>query len=84
MGYSSIKKYAKDFNEYITNSVKNSDKKSLLSIMNKEIFYQNHPTSEHFLPLLITFGNAINKKGHSFNSEIVYSNISMESYIFDF
>ena len=46
-------------------------------------FYKNHPTLEHFIPLFIAFGSAFNKKGESFNSEMLYSNISMESFIFD-
>ena len=46
-------------------------------------FYKNHPTTEHFIPLLLAFGSAFNKKGESFNSEILYSNISLESFIFD-
>ena len=46
-------------------------------------FYKNHPSTEHFLPLFIAYGNAINKKGKSFNKEMIYSNISMESFIFD-
>lgn len=48
-----------------------------------QIFIKNHPSIEHFLPMFIAFGNAINKKGKSFNSEMLYSNISMESFIFD-
>lgn len=78
-----IKKYAKDFNEYIVNTINNGDEKMLLNSINMDIFYKNHPTSEHFLPLFIAFGNAKNKKGISFNSEIVYSNISMECFVFD-
>ena len=59
-------------------------KEKLLDITRDEMFYQNHPTPEHFFtPLYIAFGNAKDKKGISFNSEMFYSNISMESFIFD-
>ena len=40
-------------------------------------------SDEHFLPLFIAFGSALNKKGTSFNKEMVYSNISMECFAFD-
>lgn len=84
MSYSNIPKpYAKEFNDKIKNIVENGNKEELINI-NKDInFYKNHPSTEHFLPLFMAFGNAINKSGKSFNSEMLYSNISMESFIFD-
>lgn len=84
MGYSnSVKPYANEFNKKIKEIIENAKIDELLEI-NKDInFYKNHPSSEHFLPLFIAIGSAINKKGKSFNSEFVYSNISMESFIFD-
>ena len=78
-----IKKYAKDFNDYILESINTGNEDKLLKIKNTDIFYQNHPSDEHFLPLYIAFGSAINKKGHSFNHEMTYSNLSMECFIFD-
>ena len=56
---------------------------ALLNIKSDINFSKNHPSPEHFLPLFIAFGNAIDKKGKSVNSEMQYSNISMESFIFD-
>lgn len=78
-----VKKYAKDFNDYIVNAVNNGNEKMLLDSVNKDTFYMNHPTPEHFWPLFIAFGNAQNKKGISFNSEMVYSNLSLECFVFD-
>ncbi len=84
MSYSlTPKSYAKDFNEKIKYIIENSDKNGLLNITSDINFRKNHPSSEHFLPLFIAFGNAIDKKGKSINSEMQYSNISMESFIFD-
>ncbi|OCL84149.1 DODA-type extradiol aromatic ring-opening family dioxygenase [Arcobacter porcinus] len=80
---SQIKDYAKIFNDEIKNIISLGDEEKLVNIDKNRYFYQNHPTIEHFIPLLIAFGSAINKKGKSFNSEILYSNISMESFIFD-
>lgn len=78
-----IKDYAKIFNKDIKDIIENAKEDDLEKIQSNINFYKNHPSSEHFLPLFIAFGNAHNKKGKSFNSEIMFSNISMESFIFD-
>ena len=77
------KHYARDFNNDILDIIKNAKKEELINIQKNKNFYKNHPSSEHFLPLFVAFGNAYDKKGKSFNSEMMYSNISMESFIFD-
>ncbi len=83
MGYGNTKTYAKEFNDTIKNIIENENVEELKNISKDKNFYKNHPTTEHFIPLLLAFGSAFNKKGESFNSEILYSNISMESFIFD-
>ena len=83
MGYENTKNYAKEFNHTIKDIVENANVEELKNITKNTNFYKNHPTTEHFIPLLLAFGSAFNKKGESFNSEMLYSNISMESFIFD-
>lgn len=83
MGYGNTKTYANEFNDTIKNIIENANVEELENISKDKNFYKNHPTKEHFIPLLLAFGSAFNKKGESFNSEILYSNISMESFIFD-
>ena len=84
MGMSlTTKDYAKKFNSDIVNIIENAKEDELKNIAKNINFYKNHPSTEHFLPLFIAYGNAINKKGKSFNKEMIYSNISMESFIFD-
>ena len=78
-----VRNYAKEFNDDMINIIENGKENDLINIQKNINFYKNHPSIEHFLPLFIAFGNAINKKGKSFNSEMLYSNISMESFIFD-
>lgn len=78
-----VKPYAQEFNDYILQSLEEGSEKKLLDIQDKAIFSKNHPSAEHFSPLNIVYGSAYNKKGSSFNHEITYSNISMESFIFD-
>ena len=78
-----VRTYAKEFNDDMIDIVENEKEEELKNIQKNINFYKNHPSIEHFLPMFIAFGNAINKKGKSFNSEMLYSNISMESFIFD-
>lgn len=78
-----VRNYAKEFNNDMIDIVENAKEEELRNIQKNINFYKNHPSIEHFLPIFIAFGNAINKKGKSFNSEMLYSNISMESFIFD-
>ena len=78
-----VRNYAKEFNDDMIDIVENAKEDELKNIQKNINFYKNHPSIEHFLPIFIAFGNAINKKGKSFNSEMLYSNISMESFIFD-
>jgi 4,5-DOPA dioxygenase extradiol len=78
-----VRNYAKEFNDDMIDIVENAKEEELKNIQKNINFYKNHPSIEHFLPMFIAFGNAINKKGKSFNSEMLYSNISMESFIFD-
>ena len=78
-----IKDYAKKFNDDIKDIIENAKEDDLKNIQKNINFYKNHPSTEHFLPLFIAYGNAINRRGKSFNSEMLYSNISMESFIFD-
>ena len=78
-----VRNYAKEFNNDMIDIVENAKEEELKNIQKNINFYKNHPSIEHFLPMFIAFGNAINKKGKSFNSEMLYSNISMESFIFD-
>ncbi|WP_066348089.1 DODA-type extradiol aromatic ring-opening family dioxygenase [Aliarcobacter cryaerophilus] len=83
MGYGNTKTYAKEFNDTIKDIIENGKVEELKNISKDKNFYKNHPTLEHFIPLLLAFGSAFNKKGESFNNEILYSNISMRSFIFD-
>jgi 4,5-DOPA dioxygenase extradiol len=78
-----IQDYATKFNDDIIDIIENAKDDELRNIQKNINFYKNHPSTEHFLPLFIAYGNAINKKGKSFNKEMIYSNISMESFIFD-
>lgn len=81
--YEKTATYAKEFNDYMLDAINKGNKQKVLNSVNEKTFFMNHPTDEHFLPLFIAFGSAQNKKGISFNSEIVYSNISMECFVFD-
>ncbi|WP_419771012.1 MAG: DODA-type extradiol aromatic ring-opening family dioxygenase [Candidatus Marinarcus sp.] len=77
-----VKEYAKVFNEKIKNALKEGNKTYILNHERMELFAHNHPTSEHYMPLIIALGASGNHIGESVNSEFSHSNISMESFIF--
>ncbi|NVJ54490.1 MAG: dioxygenase [Campylobacteraceae bacterium] len=80
---STVKPYVYNFNNEITNIINSGNQERLLEIKESINYKKNHPSDEHFLPLFIIFGSAKNKKGISFNSEFMYSTISMECFAFD-
>lgn len=77
-----IKTYAKAFNDFIDNALTKGALEVLLEYEKIPFFKENHPTSEHFTPLLIALGASSNYQAQSINSEMTYSNISMSSYLF--
>lgn len=75
--------YAVAFREWVVERLKNSDTKSIEDFINlAPNVKENHPTLEHFLPLLVTFGASKNKIGESLNDCYTYGNLSMDSIIF--
>lgn len=77
-----IPEYANKFNDYIKQALKRGNYEEILEYGKLPYFRKNHPSNEHFTPLLIALGASQNQKATSFNSEFVYGNISMESYSF--
>jgi 4,5-DOPA dioxygenase extradiol len=77
------KPYALSFNKKVKNILEEGNTEELLKITEDENFKKNHPSTEHFLPLFIAYGSAKEKKAISFNSEIQFSNLSMECFAFD-
>lgn len=77
-----VPSYVKAFNETIKEALKKGDKKSIIEYETLKDFKRNHPSNEHFIPLLIALGASENGQAKSINSEYVYSTISMESYAF--
>jgi len=77
-----ITQYAKKFNDEIIDLLQKGDIKKLLNFHTINRFQLNHPTIEHFIPLLIAAGASSNYKAKSINSEFQHANISMESFIF--
>jgi 4,5-DOPA dioxygenase extradiol len=78
-----VKEYAKVFNDDMVKTVLSGNEQEVKASVKHKYFAYNHPTTEHYMPFVIAFGSAKNKKGKSFNSEILHSNISMECFAFD-
>lgn len=76
------KEYASVFNELINKAVEEGDYNYLIEYEKIPYFKNNHPTSEHYIPLIIALGTSKDYKGIVINNEMTYSNISMSSYLF--
>lgn len=79
-----IKSYAKEFRDWVVKSVEDANTNELKDFNIKAPhFKQNHPTSEHFVPLLINLGTSSDSKGRSLNNEFMYGNLSMDTILFE-
>lgn len=75
--------YAEEFRDWIVEKIENGDTKSIESFKLKAPKLEfNHPTLDHFLPLLITIGASVSKKGEALNSIYMYGNQAMDTIIF--
>jgi 4,5-DOPA dioxygenase extradiol len=75
--------YAVEFNEWIIKKCTQGDIDSLVEYKTKAPkFKQNHPTSEHFTPFLVTLGASKDHKGEALNSVYMYGNQAMTNILF--
>tara|TARA_B100001063_G_C16661916_1_gene501537 strand:+ start:138 stop:911 length:774 start_codon:yes stop_codon:yes gene_type:complete len=74
---------AKIFRDWIIEKVENSDIKSMQEFKTlAPNLLKNHPTLDHFLPLIICLGASKSKKGEALNSIYMYGNQAMDTIIF--
>lgn len=78
----SVKEEAKIFNDCVDEALKEGNIQTFQEYRKIPYFKYNHPTEEHFLPLLIALGTSRDYKAEIINEEMTYSNISMSSYLF--
>ena len=83
MNHDGIEEYALKFEEWAREKILSSNVKYLKEAHTKSVHYnRSHPTSEHFLPLIIAM--AASDKEDTVNvlkSPILHRTISMESYV---
>ncbi len=75
-----IKDYSIKFHDFIVENLKVGNYQNLIERV--PLLKQNHPTLEHFLPLLINIGSSKDKIGESANNVYMHGNLSMDSIIF--
>jgi 4,5-DOPA dioxygenase extradiol len=74
---------AKIFRDWIVKKIENSDIKSMEEFKTlAPNLVENHPTLDHFLPLIICLGASKSKKGEALNSIYMYGNQAMDTIIF--
>jgi 4,5-DOPA dioxygenase extradiol len=77
-----IPNWVQDFNDEIFAKLTAGDVLSLLKWKNFPYALQNHPTAEHFIPLLIAIGAAKKKfKAQRLHHSFDYNVLSMDSYL---
>ncbi len=75
--------YAQKFRNWVVEKLQIGDKKSLEDYMKQAPYVrENHPTTEHFLPLLVTLGASKDGIGKSLHDSYMFGNLSMDSIIF--
>jgi len=75
--------YAEIFRDWIVEKIENSDIKSIEEFKTCAPYLEeNHPSLDHFLPLIIALGASRTKKGESFNSVYMHGNQAMDTIIF--
>jgi|TARA_R110002033_G_scaffold138808_1_gene177808 4,5-DOPA dioxygenase extradiol len=78
------KDYAQEFRDWIVSKLEYADIESLCEfLLLAPRLTNNHPTLEHLLPLFITLGASINKKGKALNNVFMYGNQAMDCIIFE-
>ncbi|MCU0424091.1 MAG: dioxygenase [Candidatus Kapabacteria bacterium] len=76
--------FAKEFDEAIATALLSTSEQTyterLMSLYHHPLFTQSHPTSEHFLPLIIA--SALGKRSEQVNAGFQWKNLSMAAYRF--
>jgi 4,5-DOPA dioxygenase extradiol len=75
-----VKDYSIKFHDFVTENLKIGNYKNLIE--KAPFLRQNHPTLEHFIPLLVNIGSSKDKIGESANNVYMHGNLSMDSIVF--
>lgn len=76
--------YAKVFHDWLIDKLENGKKEDILKYQTRApCLSQNHPTIEHFSPLLVSYGASKDNIGRSLHDEYMYGNLSMDTIIFN-
>lgn len=80
----SVKPYAKGFRDWLMSKIQTGDVDALSNYKQEALYLrENHPTLEHFLPFFVSLGASKSKIGESLNDVFMYSNLSMDTIIFN-
>jgi 4,5-DOPA dioxygenase extradiol len=79
-----VHNYAKVFHDWLVEKLENGKKEDIVEYQTKApCLHQNHPSIEHFLPLLVSYGASKDNIGKSLHDEYMYGNLSMDTIIFN-
>lgn len=75
--------WVEDFSEIIFKKLQNNDLRALINWHELPFAQENHPSFEHFIPLLITLGaTSENFKSQRLHHSFDYSVLTMDCYVF--
>lgn len=75
--------YATIFRDWIVNKLEKSDVEALINFETQApMLRQNHPSTEHFIPLFVPLGASETKKGEALHDIYMYGNQSMDAILF--
>lgn len=78
-----VTKYSKVFRDWIVEKIQNADISNMENFKEKAPYLsENHPSLDHFLPLIIALGASKSKKGEALNSIYMYGNMAMDTIVF--
>lgn len=77
-----IKSYAKEFRDWLVNSLEKGNLETLKDLSNYPYLKENHPSLDHLLPIFINIGSSFNKKGESMLENYMFGNLAMDTIIF--
>jgi 4,5-DOPA dioxygenase extradiol len=76
--------WARDFSDWLNEKIGNGDTDALIHYRTlAPQAARNHPTEEHFLPLLVAAGAATTGRGRRVHTSTTYGSLMMDNYVFD-
>lgn len=76
--------YAREFDDWLTNCVSRGAREDIVEFKTRAPeARRNHPSDEHFLPMIVAAGSATDPKGRVLHDSFTYGVLSMAAFAYD-